>query len=79
MAFWFLFLCPGMAFVRLLRVGESLTELTLALALSLAINAIVAITMLYTGTWSPKWGLGIVIGISMCGAALQALTVDASG
>ncbi len=68
---WFLFICPGMAFVRLLRLNEGITQLTLAIALSLALDAIVAGTMLYAGIWSPKGTLGIVIMLSLLGAALQ--------
>ena len=70
-ALWFLFVCPGMAFVRLLRIGDALTELTLAVALSLALDALVAGTMLYAGAWSPRWGLGLLIGMSVVGVALQ--------
>ncbi|HEU0113475.1 MAG TPA: hypothetical protein VFQ80_02300, partial [Thermomicrobiales bacterium] len=51
--FWFLFICPGMAVVRLLGLRDHVTELTLALALSLALDAIVAGAMLYLGMWSP--------------------------
>lgn len=72
-ALWFLLICPGMAFVRLLHVEETLIEFTLAIALSLALDAIVAMTLLYTGMWSPKFGLLILIGISMGGAALQVI------
>ena len=40
---WFLLICPGMAFVRLLRVADLATELMLAIGLSLALDAVVAI------------------------------------
>jgi hypothetical protein len=70
-ALWFLFVCPGMAFVRLVRIGWGLGEWMLAVALSLAVDALVAGTMLYTGLWSPRWGLVVVIGICVVGAALQ--------
>ena len=46
-ALWFLSLCPGMAFVRLLDIEEGYVELTLAIALSLALNTAVATAMLY--------------------------------
>ena len=72
-ALWFLCACPGMAFVRLLRIGEGLVGFTLAIALSLALDAIVAGTMLYAGVWSPKWGLVVLIGMSMGGVAIQIL------
>ena len=74
-ALWFLLVCPGMAFVRLLRVRDGLTEWALAIALSLALDAIVAIVMLYTGAWAPRWGLVILIGLSVAGAALQVVAL----
>ncbi len=68
---WFLFICPGMAFVRLLRLNDGIAQLTLAIALSLALDTIVAGSMLYAGVWSPKGILSIVIALSLLGAALQ--------
>jgi hypothetical protein len=73
-ALWFLLLCPGMALVRLLRVGGVAAELTLAVALSLALDTLVAGVMIYTGTWAPGWGLMVLIAISVFGAALQAVS-----
>jgi hypothetical protein len=70
-ALWFLFVCPGMAFVRLLRLGEGLSEWPLAIALSLALDVIVAAAMLYAGAWSPRWGLVALICLSFSGAILQ--------
>jgi uncharacterized membrane protein len=70
-ALWFLFVCPGMALVRLLGLRERLTEVTLAIALSLVMDAIVSVIMLYMGDWSPKLTLLILIGISMGGVAFQ--------
>ncbi|MDP9472229.1 MAG: hypothetical protein M3Q71_16445 [Chloroflexota bacterium] len=67
---WFLIACPGMAIVRLVGVDEMAMELTLAVALSLALDALVAMTMLYVGWWSPKGSLAVLIGVSLTGAAL---------
>jgi uncharacterized membrane protein len=71
LALWFLLVCPGMAFVRLLHLRDSLAEWTLAVALSFALDALVVEIMLYSGLWSPKWGLAVLIGLSMAGAILQ--------
>src|SRR4051794_8382675 len=35
---WFVLVCPGMALVRLLRLGEPVTEWTLAVALSVTLD-----------------------------------------
>jgi uncharacterized membrane protein len=69
--FCFLLLCPGMAFIPLLRLRDRLTELTLAVALSLALDTAVAETMVLTKQWSPQVGLVVLISISLVGAALQ--------
>ncbi len=67
----FLSICPGMAVVRLLRLEDVLTELTLAVAFSIALDSLVAGTMLYAGWWSPEWSLGLLLGASVIGAACQ--------
>jgi hypothetical protein len=70
-AFWFLLVCPGMAYVRLLRLKDSLAEWTIAIALSLALDAAVAGVMLFARAWSPGHGLIALIVISLAGALLQ--------
>jgi len=67
----FLAVCPGMAIIRLLQLEDVLTELTLAVALSIALDSLVAGTMLYVGWWSPSWALGLLLGVSVLGAACQ--------
>ncbi len=71
-ALWFLVVCPGEALVGLLRLGKGLTELTLAVALSLVLDAIVSEATLYFGIWSPKVSLAVLVCIAMGGVALQA-------
>jgi hypothetical protein len=71
MSFWFLLVCPGMAYVPLLHIRDGPVEWTLAIALSLAIDAIVATFMVYTGNWSPNGGLIALMAISTGGVALQ--------
>lgn len=71
---WFLLICPGMAFVRLLRIEERATEVLLAIALSIAIDMIAAEILLYAEVWSAAWVLSLLIGISLAGVALQIIT-----
>jgi hypothetical protein len=68
---WFLFICPGMMLVRFLRLNELVVEWVLALALSLALDAIVSGIVLYTAKWSPVAILDIIIGLSLAGAITQ--------
>ncbi|PZS14549.1 MAG: hypothetical protein DLM57_14315 [Pseudonocardiales bacterium] len=68
---WFLCVCPGMALVGLMRVDEPFAEVTLIIALSLALDTITAGTMLYAGWWSPPWTLIILLVVSVGGAGAQ--------
>jgi hypothetical protein len=67
----FLALGPGMAFVPLLGLRDPLAELTLGIAVSLALDLAVAATMLYAGAWSPPASLAVLAAIALGGAALQ--------
>ena len=70
---FFLLLCPGMAIVRLLETGDPVAELTLAVALSIALGVIVAGGLLYAGAWSPNAALGILMAITVGGVLLEIL------
>lgn len=43
--FWFLLICPGMALMRWLRIQDTVAELMLAVALSLALDMLIAVMM----------------------------------
>ncbi len=73
LAGWFLLFCPGMAFVRLLRLEDPASELALGLALSLATDTLVAIALLYARVWSAGLGLALLMAMSTVGATLQLL------
>lgn len=68
---WFLFVCPGMALVRFLRDDMPAVQWTLAIALSLTLDAIVACALLYVGRWSIGASLIIIMALSMVGATAQ--------
>ncbi len=71
LALWFLSVCPGTAFVRLLRIGDPWAELSLGIALSLALDTLAAAASLYLGTWSVSGVLAILMGLTVLGVALQ--------
>jgi nucleoside recognition membrane protein YjiH len=73
--FWFLLVCPGMAVTRLLRLKDGIVEITVAIALSIALDALVAEAMVLTAKWSPNWGLTVLAGLSVAGAVLQITTI----
>jgi hypothetical protein len=76
---WFIFVCPGMAFVRLLRLKEAWVEWVLAVALSMAIDLLVAAFILYVGLWSPVWILVVIAILTLAGVLFQlASTIEQS-
>ncbi len=64
----FLVICPGMMLVRFIRLREPVFEWVLALALSLAVDAIVAGILLYAGRWSPTTAFVILLSLTVVGA-----------
>jgi hypothetical protein len=75
-ALWFLFTCPGMAFIPLLGIDDGVFEWTLIVTVSLAIDAIVGVVMLYAGVWSPGAGLVILMGLALLGASIQSRQIE---
>lgn len=71
---WFLFVCPGMMLVRFLSLHEPLLEWVLAVALSLAVDTIIATILLYAGWWSPPIVFAILLSLTVGGTLVQELT-----
>lgn len=67
----FLLLCPGLAWVKLLRLESRLAELTLAVALSLVLATAVAAGTLYAGAWSPRLSLAVLLTLTLLAVALD--------
>ena len=63
----FLVLCPGLAWARLLRVEPELNTILLGIALSLAIDTIVATALLYAHQPSVQVNLGALVAITIGG------------
>lgn len=61
----FLLIGPGLAITRMMRIEDSMTEVTLAVATSLGLETMVATALLVTGFWSPGTALAIVISITL--------------
>jgi hypothetical protein len=68
---WFSLVCTGMAWVRLLRIGEPLAEAVVAIALSVALSGLTAAAFLYAGHWSPGWTLVVLEAITLAGVILD--------
>lgn len=68
----FLVLCPGLAWARLLRVEPELNTILLGVALSLAVDTIVATALLYAHQPSVQVNLGALIAITIGGLLADA-------
>ena len=69
--FPFLLICPGMAYIRLLKMKERFTELILAIALSMALGTIISTALVLADVWAPAAAVSALMVISLVGAALQ--------
>lgn len=72
LVFAFLLAAPGLALLAPLRPLEPAAELALVVAVSLALEAVVATAMLYAGMWAPE-AILVVIGVITAGAAMPQL------
>jgi uncharacterized membrane protein len=75
----FLLLCPGMAVVRAIGVGDPWAQLSLGLGLSVAIDTLVSGVVALAGVWSPSAILLILVAVSLSGAALDLRRLARSG
>ena len=68
---WFMLVCPGMALVRLLRLSDPLTELAIAVALSLALETVLAGALLYVGSANFEVTFGVLLGVTLAAVAVD--------
>jgi hypothetical protein len=66
---WFLLVCPGMALVRPLRLGDRGSELAIAIALSLALDTLVAGAMVYAGVADFEAMFTVLLAITLVAVA----------
>ena len=71
LALWFLLACPGLALVPLLRLDGPAGRWALVVALSLAVDLLVTLVMLYAGLWSPAGIFAVLAAISILGGVAQ--------
>lgn len=70
-ALWMVAFGPGNAVVRLLRFNDAITNLTLSIALSLALTTCVSLLMIYTSTWSLIDGMLSLAAIAFIASTLE--------
>lgn len=71
LVFWFMLVCPGMAYVRLFRIRDWMAEWVLAIGLSIAFDTLVSLALLYTHNWQPALGFIVLLAITLPGALWQ--------
>jgi hypothetical protein len=76
----FLVTCPGWAIVRHLRLYDPIAELTLAVAVSLALNVLVGQFLVYMGAWSGRIGAAVLVAVTVTGTLFPVIpaTADAA-
>lgn len=73
----FLLIGPGLAIVRLLGIPAATAQLSLGIALSMALDVLVPAALLYSGAWSPSSALVILAALTIA-AALVEVVLDAT-
>jgi hypothetical protein len=68
---WFLLTGPGLALTPLLRLNDLWAEWTVVVAISVAIDILVATAFLYAAAWSPSAVFWVLAAVSLAGAAVQ--------
>ncbi len=72
-AFWFMLICPGMAFVRLFHIRGWVFEWTLAVALSITLGTLVTEIAVVNQLWSPGLDAFILAALAIYGAVVQVI------
>lgn len=62
----FLLFVPGWAVADLLAVADILYGVIIAVSLSLALDTIVSLTLLYVHAWSLRWATAILVVLTLC-------------
>jgi len=63
-------IAPGLALVRLLRLGEPVLEAVVAVVVSISIAGLLALVQIYTGLWAPTivtWALVCLTAVALAG------------
>lgn len=69
---WVLGVCPGLAVIGAIGLEDRWAEVSLVMALSVALDVLVSGALTYAVGWSPGAALAILLTFSVAGAAVQA-------
>jgi uncharacterized membrane protein len=73
LAILMLVVVPGEALAMALAIRDSMEELVIAVGGSLALSALVSVTLLYLHVWTLALATGILIAVSAGGIAVAAM------
>ena len=68
----FMLVCPGLSLLRLIEPMDTLMTATLAVALSLAVEMLLALGLAYAGLWSPAAALVVLVVQVVAAAGVDA-------
>lgn len=72
---WFLAVCPGLGYVHLLGMDDAMRRWTITIALSLALDALVAEALLYTHMYTALRVVVVLAVVACAGAVIARLKV----
>ena len=75
----FVVLGPGAAWIGMVRLPDTVTEIAAAIGLSLTAAVTITSVQIYTGTWSPPRTLVYLVALTFLGALLQLAPPDVLG
>lgn len=73
---WFLAVCPGMAWARVVGFPDPAWRWTFAIASSVSFELLLALGMVYGGLWSVGGALALLAILAVIGALLDVLVVS---
>jgi uncharacterized membrane protein len=76
LAFVFVLLCPGLAWIQNLQLHDVAAELTLSIALSLVLGILITLLLAYTNEWSYQTGLLVLAVLTCLGVATNLLIIS---
>jgi len=69
---------PGLALVRLARLGEPVLEAVAAIVVSVSIAGLLAVVQVFTGLWSPTVVMWVLVGLTAVGLGGDPVIVPAA-
>lgn len=76
---WFLIVCPGLGFVRMLGLADRELQLALTIGASIAIDALATLPLVAADVYTPLRSLALITAVAITGTTLDAHRHPAPG